>query len=258
VNVTNDNPAGRLYLLLEKAKSLRGNGFAMWEQVFAIDSQLAEEKRQFEVVVRLFQTQELVDDVERCLLASGDVDPEPYIAALPEIRKALNFKSLDTGNYEVILSNIHDHGLRLLGLASEILSRRHSETQITEDELSEILSQVRALFEKVKATSFESDPDVSRLQTFILDSLTYIDDAIQQFRIRGVKRLEDALVRIAGEMSYRYGNIPEQASKHETTRNWFDEWKGVIGRLDSLIRFADTGIRAIDTSSRILALLTPG
>jgi len=70
--------------------------------------------------------------------------------------------------------------------------------------------------------------------------------------------LEDALIRIAGELLYRYGDIPEQAAKNQTTKNWFDELKGIVGRVDALIRFADTGIRAIDTGSRILGLLMPG
>ena len=79
MNVTTDNPAGRLYRLLEKAKSLKGNGFAIWEQVFGINREVNEERRQFEVIGRLIQTQDLIDDVEKALLAVNAIDPEPYV-----------------------------------------------------------------------------------------------------------------------------------------------------------------------------------
>jgi hypothetical protein len=250
---TINNSAGRLYRLFVSTFGKTGNGIAIWRDAFGISHIDDEAELELEVALRLREVRLLTFDVERELREVTDADVEVYVATLPDFRRALNMHHLRTSNYEVILQGISPHALSLVKLAAELLATRHLEPVISEEDLNKILADVRELFTLTKEAVIDET-----LRQFTLDSLAGIERAIQEFRIRGPKHLEDALVRIAGEFTYRYTDIRERAKQDEVSENIFGRLKRIVGKVDALIRFTDSGVRLIHAGSRILALLGPG
>lgn len=257
---SDNNPAGRLRKLLGAIHGMGGSGFDVWAKIFDIDKpypeaddlkELAREDYERNVIWRVFEVRALVQDVERAISETDDPNSNIYRSALPPIPYILMVDVLAKEHYSNIVSNrITEHLLGILALASEMLSARHSELIISTGDLVEILSDVRTLFVEVQQAKI--DPVLKR---FILDSLSQIDLAIQKFTIRGPKHFEEALVRIVGELVYLYPDVKSLAAKGPASGKLFDRLITILGRVDSLIRFGETGKKLLSASSFIYGLL---
>src|SRR5947207_2389733 len=121
MTIPTDNPAGRLYALLQRAADAGGFGRNKWRVVFELR---ADANVEFEIVLNIIETIKLVDEVELALLRINDeIDIAPFLAALPDIKAVLKRRSIKAidepyGSDE----GINKHILGLLGLASQLLS----------------------------------------------------------------------------------------------------------------------------------------
>src|SRR5205085_7285799 len=97
-----------------------------------------------------------------------------------------------------------------LSLGADELSRRHIELSINEDELKEILREVNELFEEVSSSSLEKE-----LKTYILTQLELIRRGINEYRITGIKRLQEALATTIGSMLINRDLINQASDKQE-------------------------------------------
>jgi hypothetical protein len=257
MTIPTDNPAGRLYSLLQKAAEAEGPSREKWRAAFGISAD-DYPSGEFETISNLVELVKLVDDVEAALLQVDEgSEVTPFLAVLTDIKDVLMRKSLRAVDAPFDRDEgINKHMLSLLGLASQLLSSRHLEPLVHEEDLAAIQVDVRHLFEEVKESHIDSD-----LRLYILNSLHQIDDAIQRFRIFGVKGLQDALMRITGELYYRKNEISD-VSQNAATKTTIDRFTQIVGRLDSLTRFADTGMKVIGSAksatSHLMALLGPG
>lgn len=262
-HVTKDNPAGRLFHLLFALRELSGQGYDMWAQVLGIEVPPqgvgVTERDIFErkVFMSVFEVRILVDDVQRDLsrAALNGINVSPYVRILTGIVNIFSLSFLSANNYhDLFRPKVSEESLSLLELASDILSAQHFEVVVDEGDVADLLNQVRDLFEQTKTADIGSE----KLRTFILDSLLKIENAIQQFRIRGAKPLEAALASVVGESVYLYGDAIAQAKQQPKARSWFERFSTVFARADVLLRFAETGQKAVATARRIAALLGTG
>jgi len=94
-----------------------------------------------------------------------------------------------------------------------------------------------------------------------LDSLSLIDSAIQKFRIRGIVHLEEALIRIAGEMSYLYPDVVKSVTsetKPSAAADLFRRLMGICGHLSALIKISPTVAKALSAGVFVYKLLVSG
>lgn len=226
------NPAARLHQLLVKAKSV-GSGAAvdLWAKVFEItESDL--DKKQVEVISRLLQLRKLIEETYEGL-QSIDGLPERYFRPFERIRAIpkQSFASLNT-DISAYINGVTEGDMTVLEFCSEKLDSLHKETVVDETDLQSVLVNVTTLFDEVKIGDLDSD-----LKTFILDGLESIRRGIYEFRIRGPRRLKEAIAEILANAMMNQ-EVVREAEEEESLKK-FNE---AFNRFAALVAFASNSM----------------
>jgi hypothetical protein len=138
-----DNPAGRLLEILEKAKGSNETGQAIvgWAKLFSIPTSgnTLSPASEFELVHRMIQLRQLVDETEESLRGIEGINLELYLRPFPRIRQAIPLTNLYS-DFKGLLSMITEGDITVLAFCSEKLSERHSERIVDEEQLKEIMN----------------------------------------------------------------------------------------------------------------------
>ncbi|MBI5892781.1 MAG: hypothetical protein HZB79_03860 [Deltaproteobacteria bacterium] len=182
--IKTDNPAGRLYAILNEAKNMSHNISTrdVWLKVFKIES-----KSQTELFRTLTSLQELMDEIKEQLNEADDINKDLYIKYLPNIERVIRVTNLDT-SWNSYRESLSDVAMYNLAHCAEILSSRYGESTIEEQELFKLKDEIDTLYEIVRTGSLNKE-----LKIIILDQLEIIRRAIHEYRIRGAKGLHKAL-----------------------------------------------------------------
>jgi len=255
MNVESTNPAGRLHQILIQAKASGGIGpaFEVWKRVFGVpveseharDPTQAHLEAQIEVISRVVQLKQLIEDTEEAL---RDIDglSEKYFRPFQRIRPIVqqSIASLGT-DLTAALNQVTEGDLTVLEFCSEKLEELHVEPIVDETELQEILQEVNSLFDEVRDSSVDAE-----LKSFVLDGLETIRRGINEFRIRGPERLKESLGEIIGSLAVNK-DLVKAGSKEE-----------VVGKFEKLCyRFAAVVSFASDAAGLLTAVkvgLLPG
>ena len=248
-----DNPVGRLYEILVKAKQFTGTGYEIWGQVFEIESVTGDspdvnEDAIFEVLSRIVQLRALVNEAKESLMNLEGVNHELYLTPFPNIIPVVKIDNFPTSNFELYIQKINESDMALLSLGADELSRRHIEPSINEDELKEILREVNELFEEVSSSSLEKE-----LKTYILTQLELIRRGINEYRITGIKRLQEALATTIGSMLINRDLINQASDKQEVGK-----FVSLTMRFANVVTLASKATALIESLSKFLPLLLPG
>jgi hypothetical protein len=220
--IKTDNPAGRMFHLLTKAKaSGEGSGYDIWSKVFDIQqrSDVLLDSSQFEVIHGLAQLRKVLDEIEDGMRSAEGLDLEidHYIYPLERIRALLLPTDMSVSNYQTYLQEITPADMTVLALCAMELSKRSAEREANEDELSNLLDDITALYEEILKSSIHK-----QLKTLILEQLENIRRAIEEYRIGGIRRLRKALGESIGRL-YLDKDLIESASvsdKEEVSKFW--------------------------------------
>ena len=127
----NDNPAGRLYHILEEAKGKPGANSTsqVWAEVLNADP-----GDNYEIFKRVSSLQKLVKETELLIESRSDLNTPLYLRSFPKIRSVTSGANLSAhwSNYQ---NNITEETLTRLEFCSEVLSHTSSEGTIPEEEL---------------------------------------------------------------------------------------------------------------------------
>lgn len=195
------NPAARLHRILTRAQRTidlsrddkARPALGVWTEVFEIDEQATDEPLYMQVVSRLLQLRKLIRETEESLREIENL-PEMYFRPFPRIRSLpdASLMALST-DIRLHVRAITEGDLTVLEFCSARLNELQKEPIVNEAELQEIAHDVSVLFDEVKTSNLDAE-----LKTFILDGLEAIRRAIFEYRIRGPKRLNEALAEIVG------------------------------------------------------------
>lgn len=247
-----DNPVGRLHMLLEKGKQQSGSGYLIWGNVLEMNltpksGNQIDEDTVLEIFYRVTQVRTLTKKAEESLRDIEEINHELYLTPFPRIMPVLRIDNFNTGNFEIYFQAITDGDMAILALGSEELSKRHIEPSIDEEELKEILLSVNHLFDEVQSSSLPKE-----LKTYILTQLELIRRGINEYRITGVARLQEALATTIGSMLLNRDLINQSSDKPEVGR-----FANLAMRFASVVTFASDTTSLIDNVSKFLPLLLP-
>lgn len=241
-DINANNPAGRLFLLLNKAKTIHipnaqtatisqqmkaawdipnGDALAMtyfvanvWESLVEIEEQLkVADTEEYEIF------KDTSDHLRRNFLQAPNLQ----------------------NNWWQFVSGFRDIDLSRLQYASKTLSRSHPEVIIPSADLEEIRQQLHDLYAEIENAKLDF-----RLRVFLLEGIHNLETAIRDYMIRGTKSVEKAVETILGTGLLH----PEMAGTAKTETE-----KGTLVQFGKII--AKT-ILALKLAHSTLELLTGG
>ncbi|NBB75604.1 MAG: hypothetical protein GVY35_18325 [Bacteroidetes bacterium] len=223
--VERDNPAGRLWHILNDAKKKGANlrTREVWGEVFDIDknstSQILE--KQGEVI-------HLLMDVKRSIGGIDGLNKDLYLRQLPSIENALaNVRLSD--KWEGFKNRLDDATMLSLAHCADKLSEYSNEIVLSQDDLQSLRKDVEALIDRIL-----DGPTINpKLQEILLEHLEVIRRAIINYNLYGSKGLKEAVETATGAV-YLNREIFE-AEKDSEAVDWY--WKIIvrIGTLTALV-----------------------
>jgi len=262
--ILTNNPAERLHRLILSARSqyesAGGRPILLWARVFGIGVKGTDEPSMIAVVPaivgHLVMVSKLVEDVQEGLEEDPTLFDPIYLESLPPIRQILAIShSRLIMPVDGLMNIIDARQLAFLEMAARYWYRLSPEPRIDEKELETVLKEARELFSSVnKSLGIPSD-----LKKLILSMLAAIEQAIQQYQIRGPRGLEDGLAYILGQLQLNSERVQEiQKDKTSEAWKWYSKAGNVVVKVFSLITFAERNRPAIAAIGRTIRLLVSG
>lgn len=248
-----DNGAKRLLEILTKAKDgsvANTPPLPAWGKVFGIidrGGDVIHENEEFEVAHCLVELRQLINDIENQLRSIEGLDLELYLEPFPRIRNVCRLAALVHGSLGQTMNQLSPSDLTVLKFCANELSKHYSEPVVDEQWLKEFAAQVDALFDEVKESDLIKD-----LKDFLLKQLEIIRRAIQEYRIRGVERLKEALERVAGSLILHEDLIKKSNDKPEVGK-----FSKIFNGLVSIVTFASKATPLIGPAAKAIGLLLP-
>ena len=217
--VKTDNPAGRLYEILSKAREQHTGQHTVnvWRKILK-----AENDR--ELYARLFYLKELIAEVEELVKARPDMRDDLYLKDYKNIHEAVDISHLN-GNWGSVHARLDDTTMTSLAYISAMLSGQIPEQPIEEDALDELHDKIDSLYETIR----ESDLEAS-FKKILLAQLETLRRSIVEYEIRGTAGLKEALASSLGHLLYNY----EQVQNHRQSPLW-EKFITIFCNLDNIV-----------------------
>ena len=208
--VSENNPAGRLYNLLQKAiRSGHQNNRGVSPSLMVVWQHALGCKTESETIAAYLDVIELpeiiVSDWTKAEL------PESSLWFMQKIKAGViryNFAE----SWSNIANNFAGDSMQGLRSCADILENHASERIIPQDVIGDLLSSAATLFNEVKDADLEPD-----LKHFLLKQIHSIEVALRQHQVAGVAPIEEALNQVIGSTIIRKG-FWERAAKSPITR----------------------------------------
>ena len=186
-----NNPAGRLYLILAEGRKKGLNTITgdVWPNLLDVP-----QDDSATLLRKLGQVMALPAVIRDEVYRLENVDHSLLLQWLPKVNEAFRSLNLQSKWHEFI-GYIDDAALYGLQICDDMLSRTQRNVQVNEDELMKIHAEALELFQEILHA--EIDPE---LKKHLLEQLRLIDNAIQDYRIGGIKPIETALDATLGKI----------------------------------------------------------
>jgi hypothetical protein len=216
------NPAARLFSLINEASRspVRPNRITRqaWAQVLGADPNSSE------FLLRFVGLTELLDKTKQQIMQLNIGTTE--ISQLEVLRKALNPGFLDTA-WDQNVKRFSPTATVYLSTCADILGKFMPEREIPGETLKELQQELEELQHRILESEHET-----ALKTFLLRQIEKARVAIFQYRLHGIKPLEDAVESVLGAMLVPPGDIETKEARE--TEDFISFWSW-IGRTAQLI-----------------------
>jgi hypothetical protein len=184
-SVSQNNPAGRTYCVLHRAKN---SGKRTFLEAFAHALEIPSDKVT-DVFLNLGLLGAAIDEVAKQLERVGATETlKLYSESVPHLKSAISLQQLGTV-WESARNLIRDEDLRALRFCSKELALLSPEEALSDDQIKELKTDVDELYESVfKSTELETE-----LKQVILGHLDSILQAIHHYRVKGLRPIAEAL-----------------------------------------------------------------
>jgi hypothetical protein len=233
--VANDNPAGRLYNLLSEINGVVRNGRIKDRQIPSNASSQNKMSMIFGIpdndlsllFSRLSDLTSLPSQIRRAISSTPAV-PEGFAEFLPGIEIYLNNLVNTFGQLGLPLSN--DDQLVALKLCSALLSQHSPEPVVDSDVLDSMKDDLSELIKLLSTIDIDND-----LREFIFNHLLDLINAIERYKILGVKPVRDALNSFVGASRLQHFDSENSTSEDdpEATKVFESKFWTVMDRLAS-------------------------
>lgn len=202
------NPAGRIYEILRHAK--RKSPKAMVKEVWA-DVLGADPAKVHSLFVRLVRLEEAFEEAERNI-SSLDVNHGLYLKHFPALRSAIaptNFEH----PWEISRNLLTEDALTSLEFCADLLDQKLPEKDVPEDDLERLTSEVNELLESILASEMANSA-----KQILADIARSMQDALTEYRIRGVRGMREELFAIVARLERNYPTVSSERERPEVAR----------------------------------------
>jgi len=220
--VERDNPAGRLWHILNEAKQKEANKRVrqVWAEIFDLDPE--SDSKILEKTAHLIG---LLVKVKRGIESAEGLNRDLYLERLPRIEEAFLSVRL-TDQWKSFDNRLDSTTMLSLKHCSDALSNLSPGVVIEEGELQEIRSDVESLIDQI----LENTKLNAELQEILLSHLEIIRRAIINYKIHGSDGLQEAIETATGAI-YLNRDLFEEEKDNDTV-NWY--WR-IIVRIGTLV-----------------------
>jgi predicted transcriptional regulator len=232
-----DNPAGRLFLILKKARSINKQSKmrTAWAEILEVDP-----KDTTELLRKIGKVNQLPFDIKDRIKSINNEDHELYLRKLNKVEQALgklNFNS----RWDGFLNIIDDTTVSSLEFISNLLAKENYEKGLSKKEIDELLD----LTQKFKKELIDSNiPEA--VKKFILERLNAIESAIHDYKISGIKPIEIEIERSVGSLFMKRGIYNKEPK-------WGKKFINFIIKIAPFISFVNDGQTLIGDAIKLLS-----
>jgi len=196
--VPTDNPAGRLFALLDAMKRADPNTSVRYFVARESDVEPADVASILEYVAKAVR---LSAETRRAMESREDPEAQVYADALDEVETAVaTMREIDTPLRQ-LLAGLTDLGWRSLRACALLLRRRDDAAALDELTIAELSTRFMTLRDDVAAA-----PDLdTELRTFLLRHLTTVIQRLDEVRFFGTEGLESAFNEATGALARSSG-----------------------------------------------------
>lgn len=185
---TYNNPAGRLYRLLQQGKQAGNQNRSareVWGEVFGLDP--SDTPGLFR---RLSLAAELPDAVAAAVRNLPGEDPNLLLDWVPRAKQVLSHENL-AASWNGIIQKIDDGDIRVLRICSQRLSGRLDQVDLEDDGLTRLREEIQSAVAEAQAAT-----DVpAEVRDFVIQSLQRILLALDEYQFRGMAAFREAVER---------------------------------------------------------------
>lgn len=219
-----DNPAGRLYDILSKAKAQPQDNALGKVLSVALNA-----SNSVDFHSRLAYLEGLVTEVRQAVENSEGINKELYLSHYSQIEKLVNARNYDMP-WNNVSNLLNEPALINIAHIAEILPSTYRENLIEDDVLNDLISTIEELIKKVKEGNL-----IIELQRIIIDQLYLTLNSIYAYKIRGARGLRESLSNSFGEFILNY-KLFEGAKDSEEVK----EYKTILTKIHTVVTGAFT------------------
>jgi hypothetical protein len=217
------NNASRIHTILVDVKKHLGGvpTLVAWSKALNVKETLDE------VAPLLVEMLRQLDDLESEIRDKFDVQKANVrLKYIPEIRKAIAFQDINVGgsNVNATLSREALYSLEFL------IHELDEEPDLTPSDLNAINEALNGLFDTVDKSDINK-----RLRDWIMSMLSMIRRAVDRYRISGAKGLQDALIRIAGELALNQPALEKVEKESPTIFSKFIAMVSLVHKISEIV-----------------------
>jgi hypothetical protein len=239
-----DNPAGRLYEVLNAARSMPAThrvGGA-WAEVFDVEP--TDIRSIYALLVELM---DLADRAKKSVQQLPDVDHDLYLRWVPNVERVLTHSQLAV-KWAELQSHLDKLTMNQLEYCSDLLSQRMGEKVISDEDLSKLQMEVETLLEKVLNANLPQE-----LTAVLTQKLEDIRQAILAYRVTGNEGLRQAVESGFGAIVlYREHIQGIQDEEQKTTLHDVLEFMAHLAQIGGFV------LQAVQLTAPFIPLLGPG
>lgn len=209
--IKTDNPAGRLYEILDKtrSKSKTSRVRVVWAEVLDIDP-----NDSLKILSSLTELVKLVAESKKRIQQIQGINTDLYLQPFENIEKAfanLNF----TQQWEPIKNLLDEPTMLGLAYCADYLSREAGEKEIDPKKLAELLKAVEALQKEVLASDLPEE-----LKSVLIENLEKMHLSILGYRINGAEGIQRAIEMNLGSV-FLHGDLIKAENKKQVMKKFY-------------------------------------
>lgn len=216
---TPNNAAGRLHLILQRAKSMgdrvREPSITIWPQVLLCASDTPRDL----LFARIARVQELPSTVNAQMHKVPDLEGiDDYTCWVADLTKSLRRNNLDEP-LEHFINSANEANMALIRHCDRVLQKHFPEATLTKQELQALRNAAQQLVSEINQSSLDE-----QLKEYMLYHLDLVDRAIDDYHVVGIESFVRTRESIIGTMVCR-SDLTQEATQSQSG----ERFKQVVG-----------------------------
>ena len=238
---TSNNPAGRLHSLLVEGKGQDWQDKSI-SKVWAKILEVPYEDKGL-LLRRVGQVMALPSSIKEAMSHIDDIDHNMYLRWLPQVESSFSTLNFDM-QWKNFIGRFDGEIMYGIEICSDRLSRERPEKTVNEEHLASLSEKVNELLSELDRTELSGNAWL-----YIHDHLVRVKEAIEEYRIRGIKPLESALHEVVGSVVLS----PEIYQESQRTQKGKRFWE-IMGKLAIILTIT---VSSVQIGKDIVSILPP-